>query len=131
MKHKHYDLIMQYCKHPASYVVECQSSDFHDVWYTVINPAWHPNCNYRLVPKVQPTDVIKFGELSNNVRFRFQDKAMDIAYGECITVEVPAEYWPNWKAIRSERLFYKSQSSFAISKVPASTPVRLCHDPAR
>ena len=50
MKHKHYDLIVQWASDPEAYNVQCRWSSDGD-WRPCDAPMWEAKVEYRLIPK--------------------------------------------------------------------------------
>lgn len=121
-KHKHYDLIIEWCRNPQKYTVYYKHVPTC-TWRITVHPTWNPDTEYRLEPKVQDAST-KFHELNHNSVFTFVEESAKIAYGKCRKIIVPSEYFGNRRANAQDRSIFMDESG-CICKCEPDTHVRL------
>lgn len=121
-KHKHYDLIIEWCRNPQKYTVYYKRVST-GTWHVIAHPIWDVNTEYKLCPKVQDGST-KFHELNHNSVFTFVDSSAQIAYGKCRKIVVPSEYFGNRRANADDRSMFMDESG-CIRKCQPDTSVRI------
>jgi hypothetical protein len=121
-KHKHYDLIIEWCRNPQKYKVYYKQMPTN-TWRETDQPVWDVNTEYKLEPKVQD-DSTKFHELNHGTFFTFVDESAKIAYGKCRKIIVPSEYFSNRRANADDRSMFMDESG-CIRKCQPDTRVEL------
>ena len=121
-KHKHYDLIIEWCRNPQKYNVYYKHVPT-GTWRVTAYPTWNVNTEYRLRPKVHD-DSTKFHELNHNILFTFVEESAKIAYGKCRKIIVPNEYFGNNRASVQDRSMFMDESG-CICKCQPDARVRL------
>lgn len=124
-KHKHYDLIIEWCRNPQKYNVYYKHIPT-GTWRVTAHPTWDVNTEYKLRPKVQAEvqDSTEFHELNHNSVFTFVEESAKIAHGKCRKIIVPTEYFGNNRASAQDRSMFMDESG-CILKCQPDTRVRL------
>lgn len=101
MKHKHYDLIVQWASDPEAWVVEYRSvvtGRFIPIGFESY-PEWHPETEYRLIPKRKMMHL-------NGVEFPAPEReapARGTTYWMCDLLSPAKVFESQWQAMNVDR----------------------------
>jgi len=62
MKHKHYDIIMEWAKGKEIELYD----GYHDTWHAIDNPTWYEDVAYRIKPEA-PKDIVREALIVNSL----------------------------------------------------------------
>jgi len=96
MKHKHYDLIVQWASDPEAWVVEWSNCG---VWCKTKDPCWDADVKYRLIPKRKMMHL-------NGVEFPAPEReapARGARYWMCDLLSPVKVFETQWQAMSVDR----------------------------